>query len=65
MLEVSVRGPVDERSGSAVDPAASMDWWQTQVLRALRSSQPERGGRSVSPDVVPTTENLGWKCYAG
>lgn len=57
VVEVSVRGPVEPRSGRAVDVAALDGLVRDEVLRAfdhrnLNADVEELGG------VVPTTENL-------
>ena len=57
-LEVSVRGPVDSRSGRAVDPAALDELVRDRILAAID----HRNLNEEVPDfarVVPTTENLG------
>ena len=58
VLEVSVRGPVDDRSGRAVDPTALDRLVGERVIQAFDhknlNEQIEAFGR-----VVPTTENLG------
>jgi 6-pyruvoyltetrahydropterin/6-carboxytetrahydropterin synthase len=58
VLEVSVRGPVDPRSGRAVDPAALDRLVREKVLRALdHKNLNEQIG--AFERVVPTSENLG------
>jgi 6-pyruvoyltetrahydropterin/6-carboxytetrahydropterin synthase len=58
VLDVSVRGPVDERSGRAVDPAALDRLVRERVIAAFDH-------KNLSAEVetfrrqVPTTENLG------
>ena len=58
VLDVSVRGPVEERSGRAVDPAALDRLVRERVIAALDhknlNEQVETFARQV-----PTTENLG------
>ncbi len=61
-LEISVRGPVDERSGQAVDRRALDGLVRAEVLEAfdhrnLNAEIPE------FRDVVPTSENLGLEIY--
>jgi 6-pyruvoyltetrahydropterin/6-carboxytetrahydropterin synthase len=58
VLEVSVRGPVDERSGRAVDPAALDGLVRGRVIRRFDH-------KNLNDEVeefqrlVPTTENFG------
>jgi 6-pyruvoyltetrahydropterin/6-carboxytetrahydropterin synthase len=58
VLEVSVRGPVEARSGRAVDPAALDELVRERVLRVFdhKNLNVEIAGFER---LVPTTENLG------
>jgi 6-pyruvoyltetrahydropterin/6-carboxytetrahydropterin synthase len=58
VLEVSVRGPVDPRSGRAVDPAALDRLVREKVLRALDHKNLNEQIAAFDR-VVPTSENLG------
>ena len=58
VLEVSVRGPVDSRSGRAVDPAALDRLVGERVIRAFDHKNLNEE-IEVFDRVVPTTENLG------
>ena len=61
-IEVSARGPVEDRSGRALDPRVLDRLVEEQVLRAF-------DGRNLNvesaafEDVVPTTENLAREIY--
>ncbi len=58
VLEVSVRGPVDERSGRAVDPAALDRLVREWVLAAVDHKNLNEQVEEFR-HIVPTTENLG------
>ena len=58
VLEVSVRGPVEERSGRAVDPAALDLLVRERVLSAFDHKNLNEE-IELFHRVVPTTENLG------
>ena len=58
VLEVSVRGPVDERSGRAVDPAALDRLVRERVLQVFDHRNLNEEVETFSR-LVPTTENLG------
>jgi 6-pyruvoyltetrahydropterin/6-carboxytetrahydropterin synthase len=58
VLEVSVRGPVDCRSGRAVDPAALDRIVSERVIRAFDHKNLNEQIEAFDR-VVPTTENLG------
>jgi 6-pyruvoyltetrahydropterin/6-carboxytetrahydropterin synthase len=58
VLEVSVRGPVDVRSGRAVDPAALDRLVRERVLAAVDHKNLNEQIEEFS-HIVPTTENLG------
>ena len=58
VLEVSVRGPVDARSGRAVDPAALDRLVSERVIRPLDHKNLNLQIEAFDR-VVPTTENLG------
>jgi len=58
VLDVSVRGPVEERSGRAVDPAALDRLVREQVLNSLDQRNLNEEVETFL-DVVPTTENIG------
>ena len=63
VLEVSVRGPVDARSGRAVDPAALDRLVGERVIQAFdRKNLNEQ--IEAFDRVVPTTENLGLLIHA-
>lgn len=61
-IEVSARGPVEELSGRAIDPAALDRLVDEQVLRPFdhRNLSIES---AVFQDAVPTTENLAREIY--
>ncbi len=58
VLEVSVRGPVDARSGRAIDPAALDRLVGERVIRAFDHKNLNQQIEAFE-HVVPTTENLG------
>lgn len=58
VLEVSIRGPVDARSGRAVDPAALDRLVRERVLAAVDHKNLNEQIEEFSR-IVPTTENLG------
>jgi len=58
VMEVSVRGPVDDRSGRAVDPAALDQLVRERVLSAFDHKNLNEE-IELFQRVVPTTENLG------
>lgn len=58
VLEVSVRGPVDVRSGRAVDPAALDRLVRERVLAAVDHKNLNEQIEEFR-HIVPTTENLG------
>jgi 6-pyruvoyltetrahydropterin/6-carboxytetrahydropterin synthase len=58
VLEVSVRGPVDSRSGRAVDPAALDSLVSERVIQALDHKNLNQQIEAFDR-IVPTTENLG------
>ena len=58
VLEVSVRGPVDQRSGRAVDPAALDCLVRERVLAAVDHKNLNEQIEEFR-HIVPTTENLG------
>jgi len=58
VLEVSVRGPVDPRSGRAVDPAALDRLVGERVIREFDHKNLNEQIQEFER-VVPTTENLG------
>jgi 6-pyruvoyltetrahydropterin/6-carboxytetrahydropterin synthase len=58
VLEVSVRGPVDPRSGRAVDPAALDELVRERVIRAFDHKNLNEEIETFQR-VVPTSENLG------
>ena len=58
VLDVSVRGPVDSRSGRAVDPAALDRLVHDRVLAAFDHKNLNEQVAEFG-QVVPTTENLG------
>src|SRR5258705_9984230 len=58
VLEVSVRGPVEARSGRAVDPAALDQLVREKVLRALDHKNLNEEIEAFKR-LVPTSENLG------
>jgi 6-pyruvoyltetrahydropterin/6-carboxytetrahydropterin synthase len=58
VLEVSVRGPVDTRSGRAVDPAALDRLVSERVIRAFDHKNLNQQIEDFE-GIVPTTENLG------
>ena len=58
VVEVSVRGPLDEATGRAVDTAALDGLVEPRGAGALRPSQSERRMSSRFANVVPTSENL-------
>jgi 6-pyruvoyltetrahydropterin/6-carboxytetrahydropterin synthase len=58
VLDVSVRGPVDERSGRAVDPAELDRLVRERVLNEFDHKNLNEQVASFR-DAVPTTENLG------
>jgi 6-pyruvoyltetrahydropterin/6-carboxytetrahydropterin synthase len=58
VLEVSVRGPVEETSGRAVDPAALDQLVRERVIHAFDHKNLNEEIDAFQ-HVVPTTENLG------
>jgi len=58
VLEVSVRGPVEARSGRAVDPAALDRLVRERVIRAFDHKNLNEQIEAFQR-VVPTSENLG------
>ena len=58
VLEVSVRGPVEARSGRAVDPAALDHLVREKVVRAFDHKNLNEQIEAFE-HVVPTSENLG------
>jgi 6-pyruvoyltetrahydropterin/6-carboxytetrahydropterin synthase len=58
ILDVSVRGPVDARSGRAVDPAALDRLVQDRILSLLHLKNLNQEIETFRT-VVPTTENIG------
>ena len=58
VLEVSVRGVVDPRSGRAVDPAALDQLVREKVIRPFDHKNLNEQIEAFE-DVVPTSENLG------
>ena len=58
VLEVSVRGPVDARSGRAVDPAALDRLVREKIVRAFDHKNLNEQIEAFE-HVVPTSENLG------
>jgi 6-pyruvoyltetrahydropterin/6-carboxytetrahydropterin synthase len=58
VLDVTVRGPVDERSGRAVDPAELDRLVRVQVLCEFDHKNLNEQVAAFQ-DSVPTTENLG------
>lgn len=54
-IEVSVRGPVDPRSGRAVDVGALDHLVSAEVIQPLHNTNLN----TVFAEIVPTTENLG------
>ena len=58
VLEVSVRGPVDTRSGRAVDPATLDRLVRERVIQALHHKNLNLQIEAFD-HIVPTTENLG------
>jgi len=56
-IEVSARGPVEERSGRVIDPRALDRLVEEQVLRAFDNKN-LNAESAVFQNVVPTTENL-------
>jgi 6-pyruvoyltetrahydropterin/6-carboxytetrahydropterin synthase len=58
VLEVSVRGPVEPRSGRAIDPAALDRLVGERVIQALDHKNLNQQIEAFD-HVVPTTENLG------
>jgi 6-pyruvoyltetrahydropterin/6-carboxytetrahydropterin synthase len=58
VLDVSVRGPVEERSGRAVDPAALDRLVRERVLDSLDQKNLNEEVETFL-NVVPTTENIG------
>ena len=58
LLEVSVRGPVDPRSGRAVDPAALDELVRERIIRAFDHKNLNEEIETFQR-LVPTSENLG------
>lgn len=56
VVEISVRGPIDEATGRAVDPAALDGLVEREILKPLGHSDLNRD--AAFQQVVPTTENL-------
>jgi 6-pyruvoyltetrahydropterin/6-carboxytetrahydropterin synthase len=61
-IEVSARGPVDERSGRALDLRALDQLVQVQVLGPF-DHQNLNEGITIFEELVPTTENLAREIY--
>jgi 6-pyruvoyltetrahydropterin/6-carboxytetrahydropterin synthase len=62
VIEVSARGPVEDRSGRALDPRALDRLVQDQVLEPFDQQNLNTGG-TVFEELVPTTENLAREIY--
>jgi 6-pyruvoyltetrahydropterin/6-carboxytetrahydropterin synthase len=61
-IEVSARGPVEERSGRALDPRVLDRLVEEQVLRPFDGKNLNVENAAFE-DVVPTTENLAREIY--
>jgi len=61
-IEVSARGPVEERSGRAVDPRALDRLVKEQVIEPFDQQNLNTAG-TIFEEVVPTTENLAREIY--
>ena len=59
VLEVSARGPLDERTGSAVDVPVLDDLVEREVLAAFGNRNLNQEVAEFGGKVVPTSENLG------
>lgn len=59
VLEVSARGPVDERTGTAASVPVLDDLVEQQVLAAFGHRNLNSEVEAFRGDVVPTSENLG------
>ncbi|MBI1787973.1 MAG: 6-carboxytetrahydropterin synthase [Acidobacteria bacterium] len=59
LLEVSARGPVDPRSGRAVDTPALDELVRDRVLKPFDHRNLNLDAPEFQGGVVPTTENLG------
>ena len=62
-IEISVRGPLDPRSGRAVDPAALDRLVEQQVLGPFDHKDLNTGSAAFQQR-VPTTENLAREIFA-
>jgi 6-pyruvoyltetrahydropterin/6-carboxytetrahydropterin synthase len=62
-IEVSVRGPVEERSGRVMDPRALDQLVEAQVLAPFDLKNLNAECSAFPDDVVPTTENLAREIY--
>ncbi len=62
-IEISARGPIDPRSGRAVDPAALDRLVERQVLDPFDHKDLNTGSDAFQ-QLVPTTENLAREIYA-
>jgi 6-pyruvoyltetrahydropterin/6-carboxytetrahydropterin synthase len=61
-IEVSARGPVDNRSGRALDPRTLDQLVREQVLEPFDHQNLNRG-ITIFEELVPTTENLAREIY--
>jgi 6-pyruvoyltetrahydropterin/6-carboxytetrahydropterin synthase len=61
-IEVSARGPVEDRSGRALDPRALDRLVKEQVLEPF-DNQNLNESITIFEDLVPTTENLAREIY--
>jgi 6-pyruvoyltetrahydropterin/6-carboxytetrahydropterin synthase len=61
-IEVSARGPVEERSGRALDPRTLDRLVKEQVLEPF-DQQNLNAGSTIFEELVPTTENLAREIY--
>lgn len=62
VIEVSARGPVEERSGRALDPHTLDRLVKEQVLEPF-DQQNLSAGSTIFEELVPTTENLAREIY--
>jgi len=62
VIEVSARGPVEERSGRALDPPTLDRLIKEQVLEPF-DQQNLNTGSTIFEELVPTTENLAREIY--
>jgi 6-pyruvoyltetrahydropterin/6-carboxytetrahydropterin synthase len=62
LIEVSARGPVEDRSGRALDPRALDRLVKEQVLEPF-DQQNLNAGSAAFEELVPTTENLAREIY--